>query len=173
MMADTLLAAAIQMCSGDDLQHNLARAAQLVGEAAQAAARFVALPEYFYLMPADEQARLPLAEAFGNGPLQAQMASLARQYGIWLLAGTLPLQSGDATFSQQQPAVLPDGQCVARYDKMHLFGFRHGDEHYAEADTMQAGDQPISADTPWGSLRLSVCYDLRFPELYRQPPLRA
>ncbi|WP_338024037.1 carbon-nitrogen hydrolase family protein [Aquitalea denitrificans] len=171
MMADTLLAAAIQMCSGDNLQHNLARAAQLVGEAAQAGARFVALPEYFYLMPADEQARLPLAEAFGNGPLQAQMASLARQYGIWLLAGTLPLQSGDtAHFHNSSLLFSPVGQCVARYDKMHLFGFRHGDEHYAEADTMQAGDQPISADTPWGSLRLSVCYDLRFPELYRQPP---
>ena len=170
-MSHTFTAAAIQLVSGDDLAANLARAEAWVAEAAAAGAQLVALPEYFYLMPEHDSARLALAEPFGHGPLQQRMAALAARHGVWLLAGTLPLQgSQPQRFHNSSLLYGPQGQCVARYDKLHLFGFDDGHERYAEADTMQPGDAITSADTPWGSLRLSVCYDLRFPELYRQAP---
>ena len=173
-MSHTFTAAAVQMVSGDDLAANLARAEALVAEAAGRGAQLVALPEYFYLMPADEQARLSITEPFGAGPLQQRMAALAARHGIWLLAGTLPLQgSQPQRFCNSSLLYSPQGQCAARYDKIHLFGFDDGNERYAEADTMQPGSEVTSADTPWGSLRLSVCYDLRFPELYRHGPVPA
>ncbi|WP_174874691.1 carbon-nitrogen hydrolase family protein [Vogesella oryzae] len=173
-MSQTFTAAAVQMVSGDDLAANLARAEALVAEAAARGAELVALPEYFYLMPADEQARLAITEPFGAGPLQQRMATLAARHGIWLLAGTLPLRgSQPQRFYNSSLLFSPQGQCAARYDKMHLFGFDDGKERYAEADTMQPGSEVSSADTPWGSLRLSVCYDLRFPELYRHGPAPA
>lgn len=168
-MTQTLTAAVVQMVSGDDLAANLARAEALVAEAAERGARLIALPEYFYLMPADESARLALAEPFGCGPLQQRMAALARRHSVWLLAGTLPLAGSEPTrFFNSSLLFDPDGGYVSRYDKIHLFGFDNGVERYAEADTMQPGEQICSADTPWGSLRQSVCYDVRFPELYRR-----
>ena len=173
-MSHVFTAAAVQMVSDDNLAANLARAEALVAEAASRGAQLVALPEYFYLMPADEQARLAIAESFSNGPLQQCMATLAARHGIWLLAGTLPIRGSQAQrFYNSSLLFNPQGQCTARYDKMHLFGFDDGKEHYAEADTMQPGDTVSSAQTPWGSMRLSVCYDLRFPELYRHGPAPA
>ncbi|MFC3627029.1 carbon-nitrogen hydrolase family protein [Vogesella amnigena] len=173
-MSHTFTAAAVQMVSGDDLAANLARAEALVAEAAGRGAQLLALPEYFYLMPADEQARLAITEPFGAGPLQQRMAALAARHGIWLLAGTLPLRgSQPQRFCNSSLLYSPQGQCAARYDKIHLFGFDDGKERYAEADTMQPGCEVTSADTPWGSMRLSVCYDLRFPELYRHGPAPA
>ncbi|MFC3530947.1 carbon-nitrogen hydrolase family protein [Vogesella facilis] len=173
-MSKTFTAAAVQMVSGDELAANLARAEALVAEAASRGAELVALPEYFYLMPGDEQARLAIAEPFGSGPLQQRMAALAARHGVWLLAGTLPLQGSQSQrFCNSSLLYNPQGQCAARYDKIHLFGFDDGKERYAEADTMQPGEQVTSADTPWGSMRLSVCYDLRFPELYRHGPAPA
>jgi nitrilase len=171
MAMQKLTAAAIQMVSGDDLAANLERAEALLAEAAAQGAQFVALPEYFYLMPADERARLSIAEPFGAGPLQQRLAAAAAHHGIWLLAGTLPLAgTRPGRFCNSSLLFGPQGQCAARYDKTHLFGFDDGRERYAEADTMQAGDSIVSAATPWGPTRLSVCYDLRFPELYRQAP---
>ncbi|WP_293761572.1 carbon-nitrogen hydrolase family protein [uncultured Aquitalea sp.] len=170
-MTGALTAAAVQMNAGDQLDNNLARAETLVEQAAAQGATLIALPEYFYLMPADDSARLKLAEDDGDGPLQTRMASLARRLGIWLLAGTLPLRAARPDrFFNSSLLYGPNGGRVARYDKMHLFGFDDGGDRYAESDTMQAGDAVVSADTPWGAMRLSVCYDLRFPELYRALP---
>ncbi|RXZ45460.1 carbon-nitrogen hydrolase family protein [Crenobacter cavernae] len=170
-MTTTLTAAAIQMVSGDDCSANLEAAARLVAEAAARGAGFAALPEYFYLMPEDETARLSLAERFGGGPIQTSLAGLAREHGIWLLAGSVPLASPEVgKFYNSSLLFDPQGHCKARYDKIHLFGFDNGEERYLEADTMSAGDTVASVDTPWGVTRLSICYDLRFPELYRQDP---
>lgn len=171
MTMTTLSVAAIQMVSGDDLAANLVQADMLVAKAVAQGAHYVALPEYFYLMPADERDRLTLAEPFGRGALQQRLAALAARHGIWLLAGTLPLQGTQpGRFFNSSLLFDPQGRCVARYDKTHLFGFDDGHEHYQEADTMQPGTAIVSADTPWGNTRLSVCYDLRFPELYREAP---
>lgn len=171
MTVNNPLVAAIQMNSGDNLQQNLVTARRLVADAARQGAELVVLPEYFYLMPADEQARVALAQDFARGPLHALLAELAAEHGIWLLGGTLPL-TGAAPGKMFNSSLLfgPDGVCRQRYDKMHLFGFDAGEHRYAEADTMSPGAQVATADTPWGPLRLSVCYDLRFPELYRQAP---
>ncbi len=163
--------AAIQMVSGDKLQANLDAASRLVAEAARRGAQLVALPEYFYLMPADEPRRVALAEPFGDGPIQRHLAGLARTHRVWLIGGTVPLQS-PAPGRMYNSSLLfdPQGECAARYDKVHLFGFHHGEQHYDEAATMCAGREPVVASTPLGRLKLSVCYDLRFPEFYRLPP---
>ncbi|WP_374537962.1 carbon-nitrogen hydrolase family protein [Chitinimonas taiwanensis] len=166
-----LTAAAIQMHSGADLNENLAQAGYLVGEAARQGAELVALPEYFYLMPADERERVALAEDFGRGRIQQLLADLAREHGIWLLGGTVPLAGAEPGKMYNSSLLFdPSGACATRYDKMHLFGYDAGDMRYAEADTMSPGAAVATAATPWGPLRLSVCYDLRFPELYRQGP---
>jgi len=166
-----LTAAAIQMVSGGDLSANLTAARRLVRDAALAGAELVALPEYFYLMPEDETERVALAEPAGSGQFEAFLSELAREFGIWLLGGTIPTQSDEPGKMYNSSLLFgPDGACRQRYHKMHLFGFDNGVEHYQEADTMSAGDVVASAFTPWGALRLSVCYDLRFPELYRQSP---
>ncbi|TCP08493.1 nitrilase [Crenobacter luteus] len=171
MPPTTLMAAAIQMVSGDELSANLAAAGRLVAEAAAQGARFAALPEYFYLMPEDETARIALAEPFGDGPIQRHVAALAREHGVWLLAGSVPLVSPEpGRFYNSSLLFDPQGRCAARYDKIHLFGFDDGEQRYREADTMSAGDDIVTAATPWGATRLSICYDLRFPELYRAGP---
>ncbi|MBI3144858.1 MAG: carbon-nitrogen hydrolase family protein [Pseudogulbenkiania sp.] len=166
-----LTAAAIQMVSGDDLSANLERARALVAEAAAARAGLVVLPEYFYLMPEDESERVALARPFGDGPIYRCLAELAEQHRLWLVGGTLPLESPEPGKMFNSSLLFgPDGRCRVRYDKIHLFGFDNGSERYDESATMSAGEQVASGDTPWGPLRLSVCYDLRFPELYRQRP---
>jgi nitrilase len=169
-----MIAAAIQMVSGDELDANLACAAQWVARAAAAGAELVVLPEYFYLMPADEGARVELACAPGEGPIHRALAQMAARHRVWLVGGTLPLLSPQPGRMYNASLLFdPDGRCRARYDKMHLFGFDDGNERYDEAATMMPGDAVAGAATPWGELRLSVCYDLRFPELYRQPPAPA
>jgi deaminated glutathione amidase len=160
--------AAVQMISGPDVAPNLATAGRLVAEAAAAGARLVALPEYFPLIGATDEARLAAREAPGEGPIQEFLAETARTHGIWLVGGSIPLVARDPAKLLNSCLVFDDrGRQVARYDKIHLFGFTRGDEHYDEAATIEAGDQVVALDTPVGRVGLAICYDLRFPELFR------
>lgn len=160
--------AAVQMVSGPAVAPNLAAAARLVGQAAAAGAQLVALPEYFPLIGASDEARLAARETPGDGPLQAFLAETARRHGIWLVGGSLPLAGRVPDKSLNSCLVFDDrGRQVARYDKIHLFGFTRGTEHYDEAATIEAGECAVSFATPFGRVGLGICYDLRFPELFR------
>ena len=160
--------AAVQMVSGPRVADNLETAARLVADAVAQGAQLVVLPEYFPIIGAADADRVRAREAFGAGPIQSWLAETARQHGIWLFAGTIPLAASVPDRMRNASLVFdPSGQCVARYDKVHLFGFRKGDEAYDEASFIEAGDRPVSVDTPFGTVALSICYDLRFPELYR------
>ena len=160
--------AAIQTVSGPDVEQNLQTVARLVAEAAAAGARLVALPEYFSLITADEQAKVRMREADGSGPQQDFLAELAQRHGVWLVGGTVPLLA-EADDKVRNATLVFDaqGRRVARYDKIHLFSFQRGDERYDEAATIEPGSTVCSFDSPLGRIGLSVCYDLRFPELFR------
>jgi deaminated glutathione amidase len=166
--------AAVQMVSTPDWARNRDAAARLVGEAARAGAGLVALPEYFCLLGRKDTDKLALAESPGDGPIQSFLSTLAREHGIWLVGGTLPLATGSAGRVLNRCCVFaPDGRQAAHYDKMHLFAYDNGREAYDEGRTLAAGGEPVALQA--GPLRvgLSICYDLRFPELYRalmQPP---
>lgn len=160
--------AAIQMISGPEVAPNLVTAGRLIAEAAAAGAKLVALPEYFPLIGADDAARLAAREHEGDGPIQAFLADAARQHGIWLVGGSIPLYARDPGKLLNTCLVFDTaGQAVARYDKIHLFGFRKGDEHYDEAATIEAGERVVTVGTPLGRVGMAICYDLRFPELFR------
>jgi deaminated glutathione amidase len=160
--------AAVQMVSTPDVARNLEAAALRVAEAAAAGARLVALPEYFCLMGRRDDDKLRIAEAPGDGPIQQCVSAWAQRHAVWLLGGTLPLTSGTpGRVFNSTLAYGPDGALQARYDKIHLFNFDNGRERYDEAAVLDAGSTPVALQA--GPLRvgLSVCYDLRFPELYR------
>ena len=156
------------MVSTPDWARNRDAAARWVGEAARAGATLVALPEYFCLLGRRDTDKLALAESPGAGPIQAFLSALAREHGVWLVGGTLPVASGQAGQVLNRSCVFaPDGSEAAHYDKIHLFAFDNGRESYDEGRTLAAGGEPVALQA--GALRvgLSVCYDLRFPELYR------
>ncbi len=160
--------AALQMVSGPHWPANRDTAAALIADAAAAGAGFVSLPEYFCCIGASDDARLALAEPPGDGPIQRFLAEQARTHRVWLVGGTLPVAAGDAGRVANRSCVYaPDGTPAAHYDKIHLFAFDNGRESYDEARTLTAGATPVALQA--GALRvgLSVCYDLRFPELYR------
>lgn len=161
--------AALQMISGPDLAPNLATAGRLIAEAAGQGAQLVALPEYFPIISDSAAARLAVREADGSGQIQEFLAENAARYGLWLVGGTLPLLADDPTKLKNTCLVFdPAGRRVARYDKIHLFGFRKGDESYDEAAFIEAGAPlPVAFDAPCGQVGLGICYDLRFPELFR------
>jgi predicted amidohydrolase len=160
--------AAIQMVSGPRVADNLAAAGRLVAEAVGQGAELVVLPEYFPIIGAADADRVKAREDFGAGPVQSWLAESARAHGIWLVAGSIPLAAGTADKMRNASLVFdPFGACVARYDKVHLFGFAQGDESYDEASFIEPGARPVAIDTPFGRVALSICYDLRFPELYR------
>lgn len=166
--------AALQMVSGPDRGSNLAHALDLLQQAANAGAELAVLPEYFSAMGQHERDKLALAEPFGQGPVQDFLARAARDLGLWIVGGTLPLACGDAQRVRNTSlAYSPAGTCAARYDKIHLFRFERGAEQYDEGRTIEAGAAPVQLHLPsrdghtW-CVGLSVCYDLRFPELYRQ-----
>ena len=166
--AATFRVAAVQMVSGGDVAANLAAAEPLIAAAAGDGARLVVLPEYFGILGARATDKLAAREAEGDGPQQAFLARLARAHGIWLVGGTVPLAIEDPARVRSSCLVYgPDGARVARYDKIHLFAFSRGDENYDEARTIERGRAPVAIDLPCGRVGLSVCYDLRFPELYR------
>lgn len=160
--------AAVQMISGPEVAPNLATAGRLIAEAAAAGAQLVALPEYFPLIGASDVDRLAARERDGSGPIQDFLADAARQHGIWLIGGSIPLFADDTAKLRNSSLVYgPEGQRVARYDKIHLFGFRKGSESYDEAATIERGDRVVAFDSPLGRVGLAICYDLRFPELFR------
>jgi nitrilase len=156
------------MISSPSVEDNLATARRLVAQAAAAGAQLVVLPEYWAIMGNQETDKLAHAEQPGSGPIQDGMAQMARQHGIWLIGGTLPLISGQEGKVLNTTLVYdPQGEPAGRYDKIHLFGFTRGAESYNESRTIVPGAQVRSIETPFGRVGLSICYDLRFPELYR------
>lgn len=164
--------AAVQMVSGTQVEANLRAAEALIDEAARRGATLVVLPEYFCLMGQRDRDKVAVREADGHGPIQEFLGSQARRHGIWLIGGTLPLAAPDPEHVYNSTLVYdPQGQRVARYDKIHLFSFRNGDEAYDESRTITPGREPVALDCTLGAttlrVGLSVCYDLRFPELYR------
>jgi nitrilase len=160
--------AAIQMVSTPDVGDNIDTARRRLAEAADAGAVLVTLPEYWPIMGMSDTDKVAHAEHDGRGPIQAFMAGAAREHGIWLVGGTVPLVSDAAGKVRNTTLVYnPDGELVHRYDKIHLFGFNKGAEAYDEARTIVPGAQVGSFEAPFGRVGLSVCYDLRFPELYR------
>lgn len=167
--------AALQMVSGVDVRANLDTAYDLLAQARDAGAELVVLPEYFSGMLHNDQDKLAQAEDFGDGTVQAFLASTARSMGLWIVGGTLPLRTDSVRHVFNSTLVFdPSGMCIARYDKIHLFQFANGHEHYEEARFVQAGSNgPVTLDMTarngqrW-RIGLSVCYDLRFPELYRR-----
>lgn len=165
--------AALQTVSGTSMDANLANARTLLAQAAQQGAELAVLPEYFCLMGHREQDKLAAREAFGSGQVQAFLADSARQLGLWIVGGTLPLVAqSEAHVRNTSLAFSPRGECVARYDKIHLFRFDNGREQYDESRVIEGGSVPQQFTLPsrdghaW-RVGLSVCYDLRFPELYR------
>lgn len=165
-----MLAAAIQMASGPNVGANLIEVERLMMGAAQAGARLVVLPENFPMMPMKESDRLEIAEREGEGPLQEFLSTQACDLNVWIVGGTIPLVANDKKKTCPACLVYNDkGEQVARYDKMHLFdvSLENGEE-YNESSHQQPGDHPVVIDTPFGRLGLAVCYDLRFPELFRR-----
>ncbi len=168
--------AAIQMVSSTQLQTNLEHAAVLLARAAEAGAELAVLPEYFCLMGRVDTDKLKVQEPFGSGPIQSFLSQTARKLGLWIVGGTLPISAvnddGAGRVRNTSLAFDPSGACVARYDKIHLFRFDNGVERFDEARVLERGSQPslfelTARDGRRWRIGMSVCYDLRFPELYR------
>jgi predicted amidohydrolase len=161
--------AAIQMCSSDHVAENLKTAGDLIAEAASHNAQLVVLPEMFAIMGKAVEDKIRVQETFGAGPIQEWLAKQSSKYGIWIIAGTIPLSSNNKDKVCAACLVFNDkGLCVARYDKMHLFDVElSAQEVYRESDTIEAGKKIVIVDTPFGKIGLAVCYDIRFPELFR------
>lgn len=173
--------AAVQMVSSADINQNMATAERLLAEAALRGAGLIVLPENFAVLDGGPQAAFAEREGDMSAPLQSMLSRVAKQYSFWLVAGTIPMISrpqkadmpaSELTDGRVRPASLvfsPDGLIMARYDKMHLFDVQVSDKQarYAESDSFEAGDSPAFVDTVAGRLGLSICYDIRFPELYR------
>ena len=160
--------AAVQLASGPNVKGNLQEAARLIEIAATHGAKLVALPEYFAIMGMRDDDKVKAREKPGAGPIQQFLSTTARSHGIWLVGGSVPLECANPAKVRNSCLVYDDkGKLAARYDKIHLFGFEMGKEHYAEERTIEPGSDVVTVDTPFGRLGLSICYDLRFPELYR------
>jgi predicted amidohydrolase len=156
------------MVSTPAVAENFDAARRLVADAARQGARLVLLPEYWSLMGMHEADKVGYAEQHDGGPIQQCMADLAREHQIWLIGGTLPMiASAPDKVMNTMMVYGPDGERMMRYDKIHLFSFTKGDESYDEARTIVAGAEVATFEAPFGRVGLSVCYDLRFPELYR------
>lgn len=168
MLTDTMKVAAVQMVSTPAVEENFAVARRLIGDAAKQGAQLVLLPEYWPIMGMTESDKIAHAESLDDGPIQQFMADIAREHSIWLIGGTLPMIAPEADKALNTMMVYnPQGEHVVRYDKIHLFSFTKGEESYDEARTIVHGTKVATFDAPIGKVGLSVCYDLRFPELYR------
>ncbi|WP_206951214.1 carbon-nitrogen hydrolase family protein [Trinickia acidisoli] len=164
--------AALQMVSTPERERNLEDAERLIARAAAEGAQLVLLPEYFCFMGHKDSDKLTVREAYGDGPIQRFLADSARRHGVWVIGGTLPIAVADpADAGRVLNTTLvfdPSGTEKARYDKIHLFNFEKGAESFDEARTIRPGSEVQSFEAPFGRVGLSVCYDLRFPELYRR-----
>src|SRR5512146_2863127 len=159
--------AAIQMASGPNVEGNLSEARRLVAKAAEQGAKLVVLPEFFAIMGMSELDKVKVREQPGHGPIQNFMSEMARRHKIWLM-GSLPLVATAPHKVRNSLLVFDEtGAQVARYDKIHLFNLTLGNESYNEAQTIEPGDKVVVVDSPFGRIGLAVCYDLRFPELFR------
>jgi len=166
--------AAVQMVSGQDVAANVQAAERALSEAAEQGAELALLPEYFCLLGRSDRDKLAVAEQPGQGPIQDSLSRLAQRLGLWIVGGTMPLATANPEQVRNSSLVFsPAGEQVARYDKIHLFRFSQGAESYDESRTLERGHEVVGFDLPsrdghtW-RVGLSVCYDLRFPELYRQ-----
>ena len=164
--------ATIQMVSTADVESNLLQAKKLILQAANEGAEFAVLPEYFPIISDDESDKLGIMEEFGDGPIQTFLAESAVSHEIWLMAGSLPIRTNDPSHVASSCLLYnPSGKCVARYDKMHLFDVcvdKDEGEAYNESNTITPGREVVVAKTSFATIGLSICYDLRFPELYRE-----
>ena len=173
MASNQLSVAAIQMTSTTSVEQNLQTTARLVGQAKQSGADLAVLPEYFCLMGQTDTDKVQIRESLGNGPIQTSLSEMAKNNQLYLVAGTIPLVApSDHKVKNTSLVFDPHGQMIANYDKIHLFGFKQGTEEYQESNTIEAGHLPCSftlnkngVDWKFG---VSICYDIRFPELYRQ-----
>lgn len=169
--AGAVRVAAIQMASGPNVASNLAEAGQLIELAVEGGARLVALPEFFAIMAMKDADVVKAREAEGHGPIQSFLARMAKKHKIWLIGGSVPLEANAANRVRNSCLVYDErGKQVARYDKIHLFGLDLGNERYQESKLIEPGDTIVVINSPFGRIGLSVCYDLRFPELYRAMP---
>jgi len=160
--------AAVQLASGPNVKGNLQEAGRLIEMAAAQGAGLVALPENFAIIGMQETDKIAIREKAGDGPIQSFLSATARRHGIWLVGGSVPLEASVPGKVRNSCLVYDDrGELAARYDKIHLFGFEMGKERYAEAQTIEPGKDVVTVDSPFGRLGVSICYDLRFPELYR------
>jgi nitrilase len=164
--------AAIQMVATPSVEENLATAGRLVARAREHGAAIVCLPEYFCIMGRRDTDKVAVREQAGSGPIQDFLASCAAREGVWLIGGTVPLETENAEKVWNSTLVFdPRGTLVARYDKIHLFSFSRGTDSFHEARTIEAGASPRTFQATVGTTTLTVgltiCYDVRFPELYR------
>jgi nitrilase len=168
MTSTTFKVAAIQMASGPIVSGNLKEAARLVANAAEQGAKLVVLPEFFAIMGMTEDDKLKVCEQEGKGPIQSFLSETAKKHRIWLVGGSIPLAAKSPDKVYNSCLVFDDkGNQVARYDKIHLFNLSLGNESYDEAKTIEPGNKVVVLDSPFGRIGLAICYDLRFPELFR------
>jgi len=171
--------AAIQMASGPDVKANLMEAVRLIREAAKKGAQLVVLPESFALMAMDERENIDIAESLGEGLIQNTLSQCAKDNKVWVIAGSIPTKAENTTKVHTTSVVLDDkGKLVCHYHKIHLFdvdveskterGEKSSKEVYRESDTFEAGKDIVVIQTPFGNIGLSICYDMRFPMLYRE-----
>ncbi len=166
--SNTFKVAAIQMASGPIVSGNLKEAERLIAKAAEQGARLVVLPEFFAIMGMSEEDKLKVKEQEGTGHIQDFLSKTARRHKIWLVGGSIPLAASVPDKVMNSCLVFDDkGAQVARYDKIHLFSLALGNESYDEAKTIQPGNRVVVIDSPFGRIGLAICYDLRFPELFR------
>jgi len=166
--ANAFKVAAVQMASGPNVSGNLSEARRLIASAAEKGARLVVLPEFFAIMGMTDQDKIAVREQPGTGQIQEFLSETARKYGIWIVGGSIPLEASSPNKVLNSCLVFDEtGAQVARYDKIHLFNLELGNEKYQEANTIEPGGQVIVVDSPFGRIGLAVCYDLRFPELFR------
>ncbi len=166
--ASAFKVAAVQMASGPRVAANLNEVGRLIEKAVQQGAKLVVLPEFFAIMGMQESDKVAVCEQPGSGQIQAFLSETARHHKIWLVGGSMPLVADVADKVRNSCLVYNDlGEQVARYDKIHLFNLKLGNEQYNEANTIEAGNQVVVVESPFGRIGLAICYDLRFPELFR------
>ncbi|MBL8526013.1 MAG: carbon-nitrogen hydrolase family protein [Betaproteobacteria bacterium] len=160
--------AAIQMASGPNVKGNLEEASRLIDMACSIGVRIVVLPEYFAIMGMKDTDKINVREKPGDGPIQQWMSETAKKHRIWLIGGSIPMEASVPNKVRNTCLVYNrEGEQVARYDKIHLFNLALGSENFSEERTIEAGDKVVVVESPYGRIGLSICYDLRFPELYR------
>jgi deaminated glutathione amidase len=162
------LAACVQLRSSDDVDGNIRTASALIREARKAGADFIATPENTTLMAPDGGAKLELSRTEDKDPALPVFSALAEELGVWLLIGSLAIKVSETKTANRSFLINPRGTIAARYDKIHMFDVDlPSGEQYRESNTVAGGSVAVAADLPWGRIGLSICYDLRFPHLYR------